>query len=410
MGITKAADLTNSVVTKYEKKYYLTSVDNPGVWAQFIDWQAPITPNGGNGSSLDFPIYSEQDLVEDSLTEDADVTPDTISDGNVTVTPDEYGKTFAISKKSRLQSRTNLDEVMGKLVAMNRVKSIDRILRRSACGRGSSYPTQTLHIDGSADMSDLTAASGTDTVTYSFLMELAAQAYSMDIEPFEDAGFLALVHPLVAHDLKALAEWKNIGYYQDKMNIYGALEKPFTLSGITFVPTNMGRLYMGSGTALQSATTLSAAASKGATTVTVTSATGLAVGNYITIGTLETNSVAPGANLEQVMITAVNDTTLTIRANGANDSFGLRFNHASGESVVEAYNVGAIPLIGKNSLIGVYSSDAGQYGVPIVTDGTLDTLKRMKYYGWWWYGGVGAIQKRVMLGKVAVSKWTIGIN
>ncbi len=410
MPITKASDLSNSVVTKYEKKYYLTSADNPGVWGQFIDWQSPITPSGGNGSSIDFPIYSEQDLVEDALTEDEDVTPSTISDGNVTVTPDEWGKTFAVSKKSRLQSRTNLDEVMGKLVAMNRVKSIDRVLRRSACGRGSTKPTQTLHIDSSAAMSSLTANSSTDTVTYAFLMELAAQAYSMDIEPFQDAGYLAIIHPLLAYDLKQLTEWKNVGYYQEKMNIYGALEKPFTLAGITFVPSNMGRIHHGAGTALQAATTLAAAANRGATTVTVTSATGLSAGDYITIGTLETYSTNPGANLEQVLITAVDSTTLTIRANGMNDGFGLRFNHANGESVVEAYNVGAIPLIGKNSLIGVYSSDAGQYGVPVLTDGTLDTLKRMKYYGWWWYGGVGAIQKRIMLGKVALSRWHIGYN
>src|SRR5512138_217991 len=118
MAITKAADLTNSVGTKYEQKYYLVSAENPGVWAQFVDWQPPVTENGGNGSTIDFPVYSEQDLVEDTLTEDADVTPDTISDGNVTITPNEYGKTFALSKKSRLQSRTDLPQLMGKLVAM----------------------------------------------------------------------------------------------------------------------------------------------------------------------------------------------------------------------------------------------------------------------------------------------------
>lgn len=410
MAITKVADLDNSVVTKYEKQYYLVSADNPGVWGQYINWQTPISSKGGSGSSLDFPIYSEQDLVEDALTEDADVTPDTISDGNVTVTPYEYGKTFAISKKARLQSRTDIDSVMGKLLAMNRVKSIDRILRRSACGRGSTRPTQTLHIDSSAAMSDLTAASGTDTITYSFLMELAAQAYSMDIEPFDGTGFHAIIHPLLAADLKALTEWKSVGYYQDSMNIYGAVEKPFTMAGITFIPSNMGRLFLGAGTAVQSATTLNGAVAKGATSIVVTSATGLAAGNYITLGTLETESVNPANNLEQVLITGVDSTTLTIRANGHNDGFGLRFDHASGESVVEAYNVAAIPLIGKNSLLGVYSSDAGQYGVPVVTDGTLDLLRRFKYYGWWWYGGVGVIQKRIMLGKAAVSKWMIGYN
>jgi len=160
---------------------------------------------------------------------------------------------------------------------------------------------------------------------------------------------------------------------------------------------------------VQAATTLNGAVSKGATSVTVTDASGLAVGNYITIGTLETESVNPGSNLEQVMITAVDSATLTIRANGNNDGFGLRFNHASGESVVEAYNVAAIPLIGKNSLIGVYGSDCGEYGVPKFRD-DLDLLNRFDYYGWYWYGGVGVVQKRVVLGKCAVSRFVLGYN
>lgn len=410
MPITKAGDLTNSVVTKYERQYYITGAKRPGVWAQFIKWQPPLTENGGNGSSVNFPIYSDQDLVDNALPEDEDITPSIISDGNVAVTPDEWGKVFAISKKSRLQSRTNLNEVMGDLLARNREKSVDRVLRRASCGYGASRPSQTLHIDGSATMASLTANSGTDTVTYAFLMELAAQAASMDIEPFEEAGFLAIIPPLLALDLKLLTEWKSVGYYQDKMNIYGAVDKPFSMAGITFVPSNLGRIYLGSGTALQSATTLSAAANQDATTVVVASATGLSVGDYITIGTVETESVSPGVNLEQVLITGVSGTTLTIQSRGRNDGFGLRFNHASGESVVEAYNVGAIPLIGKESLIGVYASEAGQYGIPTFVDGTLDTLKRMKYYGWWWYGGVGAVQQRVMLGKVALSKWIRGQN
>jgi hypothetical protein len=185
--------------------------------------------------------------------------------------------------------------------------------------------------------------------------------------------------------------------------------QPFTLAGIQFLPSNMGRLYLGAGTAAQAATTLNGAVSKGATTCVVTDATGMAAGNYLTVGTLETESVNPGANLEQVYITNVNGTTITVRANGNNDNFGFRFNHASGESVVEAYNVAAIPLIGKDSLIGVYGSDSKEYGIPKFRD-DLDILNRFDYYGWYWYGGVGVIQKKIVLGKCAVSRSIIGFN
>lgn len=410
MAITKTTDLTNSVKAVYEKNYFLMGMANPGVWGQFINWQAPISENGGGGSSYDFPIYSEHDLVEGALTEDTDVTPDTINDGNVTVTPYEYGKTFAITKKARYQSRTDVAKVMGELVARNRTRSIDRILRRSATGYGSTYPTMTYHIDGSATMSSLTAASGTDTVTWAFLMELQEIAASMDIEPFDSGGYRAIVHPSLIYDLMQLAEWKGTNFpVGTDLKTNGLTMRPFELAGITFMPSNLGRLYLGSGTAVQAATTLNGAVSKGGTTVVVTDATGLAAGDYITIGTLETESVSPGANLEQVLVTGVDSSTLTIRANGNNDSFGLRFNHASGESVVQAYNVAAIPLIGKNSLLGVHGSDSGRLGVPKFKD-DLDLLDRFSYYGWYWYGGVGVIQKKMVLGKCAVSRSVLGYN
>lgn len=406
MPITKSTDLTNSVVTRYEKAYYLLAAQEPGVWAQFVDWQEPITAGNG-GSSFDYPIYGELDPVEDALTEDADVTPSIITDGNVTVTPYEYGATVARTKVAELRSRTNLATIMGEQVARNRIKSIDRIIRRGACGRGSQRPTQTLHIDGSVAMSSLTAASDADVITWNFLNELCMHAESLGIEPIDGENFVAVIHPLLEYDLKRLAEWKNVGYYQVKDNIFRG--EVGMLGNVRFVKSRLGRVYLGSGTALQAATTLSAAANKGATTITVTSATGLTAGDYITIGTVETESVAPGNNLEQCLITNVAGSTLTIRANGVGGGFGLRFDHAAGESVVEAYNVAAIPIIGKNSIIGVYAQEAGQYGVPKLKTG-LDYLDRFAYMGWWWYGGLGVINKNLLLGKCAVSKWMLGYN
>ncbi len=410
MAVTKVASLSNSVQTKYEDQYLLHAAENPGVWGQFIDWKEPIPETGGGASSFNWTVYGETDLVDSALTEDLDVQPDIIGpESSVTVTPNEYGKAFALTKKAKYQSRTNLPQLMGKLLDMNRINSIDRILRRGACGHGATRPTLTMHIDGSTTMASLTAASGTDNISLAFIEELAMQAMAMGIEPFKGAGFVAPVHPLFFKDLMALTEVRYVGYYQDEMKMFGSLEKPFTVRGITFLPSNMGRIYLGAGTAVQAATTLSAAANKGATTIAVADATGLAAGDWITVGTLETESVSPGSNLEQMRITGVDSLTLTIQANGVGENFGLRYNHAASESVVEAYNVAAIPLIGANSIIGAYGSDCGKYGDPIYTP-PQDYLKRLETWGWYWYGGVGLVQKHILLGKCAVSKWTWGSN
>jgi hypothetical protein len=71
--------------------------------------------------------------------------------------------------------------------------------------------------------------------------------------------------------------------------------------------------------------------------------------------------------------------------------------------------VAAIPLIGKNSILGIHGSDSGRYGTPKAKTG-LDYLDRFDYYGWYWFGGVGCIQKRLMLGKCALAKWLLGFN
>jgi hypothetical protein len=413
MSITTTSDLSNSVTTRYEKEYILQGDFNPGIWAQFVDWQPPISTSGGGGSSYDFPIYDEGTPLESALTENADVTPQTIDDGNMTVTPTEWGGTFSTTKKLQYMSRTNVPEIMAKKNAAQRVLTIDRFLRRAVCGRGATYPTNT-YFPGTDNTTMLlcTGASSADCVDYEFLMELNAYAASMGIEPWKDSGYVCPIHPTVAFDILSLTEFKTMGYYQpgEKNNIYAPWGRPFTLANITFIPTPRGRLHLGSGAAVRTATTLSAAVSKGATSVVAAADESWSVGDYITLGTKETESVNPGDNLEQMLVTGVSTTTLTVRGDGANNNFGCRFDHAIGEAITTAYNVASLPILGKNSVIGIYGSDVGPYGKAITKLGTLDLLDRFSYFGWYWYGGVAPVQKKVVLGRAAVSKFVLGWN
>jgi hypothetical protein len=405
MPQTKVADLASAVQAEYEKEYLLHAIDNPGTWAQFIDWGKPVPEDGGGGSTFVKVVFGEFDPAESALPETGDPDAEVLHDDSITVTPAEWGKRFSISKLARYQSIIDLPKVMGPLVSRNRINSIDRVLRRTICGYGATYPTNLYHVDGSAAMSDMTS---TDVVSYAYLQYLAGQAYSLGIEPFSDGTFRSIISPFLALEIQNLTEYKTVGYYQDKENIYGSQSRPFSIAGITFVPSRFGRTYLGAGTALQAATTLNGAKSAGATSITVTDATGFGVGNVLTLGTLETGSVSPGSNLENVLITAETSTYVrAIRGMGKGEGFGLRFDHATGESVVEAYDVAAIPLIGKNSIIGRYGADTGKYGIPIVRGLTRatarDFLGREAEWGWYWYGGVGVVQKNMLLGKVALT-------
>ena len=86
---------------------------------------------------------------------------------------------------------------------------------------------------------------------------------------------------------------------------------------------------------------------------------------------------------------------------------GFRYDHAAGETVTNDYNVAGIPVIGKNSLLGAHAASTGRFGTPKFKE-KLDLLDRMYYAGWYWYGGVARVERNIMLGKVALSQYTIG--
>ncbi len=415
MAVTKSTDLTYSAVTRYEKNYYLISATRKETFGQFVDWQTPIPDEAGFGGTLNWPTYGELDPVESALTEDADVTPTSIADYYVAISPTEYGRAVGKTRLASFKSRTSLQEVIGKMVANDRINSIDRIIRRSVCGWGNSLPTQRYHSDGSTAMSSLTAA---DVPTWDWLMEMVARAKATGLEPFEDGNYMCIAHPLLMYEIRKFNEWRVTGMFQSPDMLYSY--KAGEMAGINFIESHQGRIHMGAGTAVQAATTTSSAVAAGATTVPATEQTGLVAGDYVVLGTIETESLtaaqmAAAGNRETVLITAAAGSSgagnLTVRGVGNKPgNFGCRFDHAAAESIVEAPAVASIPLIGKNSIIGVHGSSTGRYGIPKMVDGTLDILGRIAYFGWYWYGGCAINDNMCILGRCAVSKSVVGYN
>lgn len=397
MPITTSGNLTNSAVTNYRKEA-MTFAWGEEVWGQFVDWQDPIPDDGGNAASFDYLAYGELDPAITALTEDADVTPVSLADYNMTVTPAEYGNAVGRTQKAAFVSRAKTQAAFGEIVGKNRTRSVDRLIRNGIVGG------TLVRYAGTA-----TARTGLDTTndlpTYDWLMSLVTTAANLGMEPWDSGDYVAVVHPAVVRQLAKLTEWKS-AKYSNPADLGGNLWKGEvgTIAGIRFVMNRFGKLYLSGGTTAQAATTVAAAVSAGATSFTVASATGLAIGDYLTVGTLES------ATAEQVLVTNVVSTTITCQGVGQGPSgFGLRFAHAAGEAVTEAANVGAISLIGKNSVKGVYGARTGKYGEFIAKSG-LDLLNRFVYFGWYWFGGIGRVERYVLRGECAVESGIIGIN
>lgn len=410
MAVTKSTDLTNSVVTNYRREYMLVAAQRKEVYGQFVDWQDPIPDDGGFGGTLDYPMYGELEPIETELTEDADVTPTSIVDANMTLSPKEHGRAVGNTQLAAFKSRTKLQQIIAKQVALDRINSIDRIIRRTVCGFGNNLPTMCYYAHGGTTMAGMTATTGAPT--WDWLNELVARAKSTGMEPFEDGNYMAIAHPLLMLEIRKFNEFRVTGMFQRPEMLFGY--KAGEMAGINFVENHQARIHMAAGTAVQTATTLNGAVSAGATSVIVTSATGLAVGDYITIGTVETESLTAAQMIatkpETVLITAVNSTTLTVRGVGNKPgNFGLRFDHASAEAVTEAPTVASIPILGKNSILGAFASRTGRYGEPGIKTG-LDIMDRIAYFRWYWYGGLARVDNYCVLGRCAVSKAVVGYN
>jgi len=395
MGTTGITQLDDSVHTKYQSDY-LVAAAQKDVWGQFVDWEDPIQ-EGNGGSTFTYLGYEEMndDDVNAKLPEAEDIEPTPLTDSSVTVTPYEYGRRVRLTRLVRFQSQTKVREIAAGIVGRNQANTVQKAIRRGVLG--GSY---VLYPTGCTARTDLDTTS--DLLGWSFLTQLAALAHSMGIEPWDSEGNFALViHPAMMKDILGITEVKDTGKYQESKIMFRGECANF--AGFRFIKSLYGKLYLGGGTAAQAATALTSATAAGATSVTVDTATGIAAGDILTIGTLES------ATVEQCVIVSGSNPYVVRGVGNGRGNTGLRWAHDAGEAVNEAANVAGLVVVGKNSIKGVYGADTGRFGKSVVKVGT-DSLERFVSQGWLWYGGIGIVSNYVLRGEVACSQYIYGSN
>lgn len=398
MGKTGTTDLTDSVKAKYMAEYLLAAA-NKAVWSQFVDWDTII--EGQGGSSFKYVAYSplDSDDLGAVLPEKDDIEATTLRDSEITVTPAEYGRRVTLTSKLRFQSHVKTRQAAAKIVGQNMTDTVERAIRRGVLGG-----TSNVHYGGSQAARD--ALTTTDGITFTWLSQFISMARSMGIEPIGEE-FVAVIHPALEPEILAMAEVKGVGYNFPEPLYKGEVAR---FMGIRFIRSRYGKLYLSGGLIVTgSPTTLTAAAVAGATTIDVTSVSSpvIAAGDWISLGTLE------AADAEQVQVTKIESLTLTVRGAGGGASpatnFGLQYAHPLGANVNAAANAGAICLLGANSVKGVYGSNTGKYGKSVIKE-DIDSLNRLLSLGWYWYGGIGIVEKYVLRGEVYTAQHVFGGN
>lgn len=394
MATTGTADRTNSIQTLLTTEMVFEAARTQ-VWGQF----PKIAPEGElqgarKGSTINVRFQQRLPINTDTINEKADITPRVVNDNVTAISIAEYGDAVQISQFLEYVQMGDARKEIGKTIADQQVGSIDRLAGRQYY-QGN---TVVLRPNAATVRSDLDATN--DTVRASGVgMTLFTQAQGIlrgaGAPGFSsDAGnqekYATVVHTSMNGDLPETSGYLPALQYGGAQTLFnGELAE---IRGLRFTLSAQGKVYPGAGTVAQAATTLNGAVSAGAASVVVTSATGIAVGDFITLGTLEDgatvtteDSSAAVKRLETVLVTSVVSTTIGVAglgyASGAAQTPGLRYDHPSGEAVTEAAQVAAIPIFGPQSVMKAYAVPAGPFGQAVVS-GPFDILQRFHNVGW----------------------------
>lgn len=386
MAVTGTAAMAAEVKPAYDGEFYLQS--QAYVYHdQMCDLRHMM--NGQRGSSFNWPIIDSLPPNTAPLDELDDVASQAMRANEVLITLQEFGGAVDISKKLVATSYSDVYKQAAMANGYNLAESFDLIVR-AVMGQGSrvffpSSVTSRSSIDGQGTSAHRMSAS--------FLERITRMARVTAMPKYDDNTLCTIMHPFVHYDLMQDSDIRTMSSRQYPEILFNG-EMTYW-DGIRIVVSPNAKGLWGQGAAASSpvATTLSAAAAVGANTISVASATNIAVGQYLAIrDAAEPGNTWTDTN-ELVYVTGVDGTTISVFSfnTGVGDG-GLRFAHASGTTVNNSNSIYPVPVLGPNSIGKVCSDLTGPMGETVVT-GPFDKLGRFLTFGWYALCGWGRVKQ-----------------
>ena len=207
----------------------------------YFDQVADIKPTNQSmpGSSVTFPIVSDLAIASSALNESTDVTPQAISESNVTVTLAEYGNAVLTTAALRGESYVEIDPIVANVVGYNAGVSIDEVARdvlkagTNVAYAGTATSRATINSTQLLKASDIRAAK--------------ARLRSQNVPNF-NGFYTAYIHPNVAYDFTSetgSAAWRDPHTYSQPGEIWAGELGAF--EGFRFIETPRSPVFTGVG-------------------------------------------------------------------------------------------------------------------------------------------------------------------
>ena len=249
------------------------------------------------GSSVVLQRYV--DLTQQTATLTETVDPDAVALATptyTTITLAEYGNAVLVTRALELYSLADVDPAVANIIAFNMADSIDTVAQ-TVLATGANV------LRAGARTSSATITSS-DTFNSALARKVVAKLRTNKAIPRKGNLYAGYIHPEVAHDLRAetgVGSWRQPHEYQANDEIWAG--EIGTYEGAFYVESP--RMFNDKKGADQttSSTTTTAAAASGATTLALTSVSGIQVGDRLT---------ATGLATSGVQVTAINALVVTV--------------------------------------------------------------------------------------------------
>jgi len=383
MALTQVSSLDLSKAAYEQLAYYALRPEL--YYDALVEVQSTNATN--RGVSVQFTIASDLSEATTALTETSDITPVSMSDSYVVVTPLEYGNAVQLTSKLGATAFMEVNPIAANIVGWNAGISTDGIARTAAgAGTNVAYTSGTTRA----------GLAKTNTLTGSDVRKAVASLRKNNVPTFNGL-YKGLIHPDASYDFRGATggtNWSDPHVYSDPSGIYNGVIGNF--QGVQFMETPRAPLFSDGGTNSYTISTIAVASS--VATLTTSAAHGLAVGDTLTIsgatstsGTGSTSQV--GFNAQFTVATVPSTTTLTVSVAGlSNVNAGTSLS-----LVVSAVDVYGTLVMGRQALAKAFSTGGGYGEQAIIVDvPVIDTLRRFTGIGWKHFVGYSVFRQAAL--------------
>ena len=393
MTVQGTSNLTNSLRTQYVADY-LDRIYGQRLYDQLASPIGGISPEQAiQGASVQVDYLSSMNLTSTTISQTADMTPQILYDATAS--------SSVTSRGEALQWSENLDIQVYTDYAMRRIAKLADNAAESIEVIASGAATKGTFVERAAARASLDAGTASHRASDAFFRKMHARMLSLKVPGFindqmEANVWAAIMHPYAFHDISESGNVDAIGAYQEKgihLNFELGQVGPFRLVVSPNAKTFFGA---GSANALTCATSNATSTTPLNTAFTATdTCVALATKVPWTIGTLETGDTHYPTNEQIIVSSAVTDTVIDVFV-GTGENGGLRFAHASTDTLVNHDSVYTIVLGGPQSIYKLYAPSVGEFGA-VVGPKTSGLADQFSSIAWKFYGGYGRLTENTIL-------------